>query len=138
MPQAAPKPCGVCGVLVRDGTSRCAAHLRPPRYVDERRGSRHERGYGTAWDKLRKVALSRDAGLCVPCRDAGLVTLATAVDHVLPKALGGTDELSNLQAICHACHKAKSAREGRQVQRQVAREHRTGAAGTTAHDLGLG
>jgi len=27
---------------------------------------------------------------------------------VLPKAKGGTDEASNLQSICHDCHKAKT------------------------------
>lgn len=132
MPYAAPKPCGVCGVLVRDGSSRCIQHQHAPRYVDERRGSRHQRGYGAAWDRQRKVILNRDGGLCVPCRTAGRVTQAQAVDHIVPKAQGGGDDEANLQSICHACHRVKSAREGRQVQASGR------AAGDTALDLGLG
>ncbi len=55
--------------------------------------------------------MQRDCGLCQPCQQAGRVTVATQVDHIVPKALGGTDDEPNLQAICSACHKAKTARE---------------------------
>ncbi len=70
--------------------------------------SRHERGYGTAWDKLRKLVLQRDKHLCQPCQRARRVTPATQVDHITPKAKGGTDELTNLQSICAPCHEAKT------------------------------
>ncbi len=33
------------------------------------------------------------------------------VDHIIPKAHGGTDADSNLQSLCWPCHKAKTARE---------------------------
>ncbi|HCL5939948.1 TPA: HNH endonuclease [Citrobacter freundii] len=36
---------------------------------------------------------------------------AETVDHIKPKAHGGTDDLSNLESICSGCHKAKTARE---------------------------
>jgi len=36
---------------------------------------------------------------------------ATEVDHIIPKAKGGTDDMSNLQAINKECHKKKTARE---------------------------
>lgn len=79
---------------------------------DERRGSRHERGYGREWEKLRAEILKRDEGLCQPCLFKSMhVTPATEVDHVVPKAHGGTDHPSNLQAICGPCHRAKTARE---------------------------
>lgn len=29
------------------------------------------------------------------------------VDHILPKRLGGTDDLSNLQALCQHCNRSK-------------------------------
>ena len=46
--------------------------------------------------------------------------MATEVDHVLPKAKGGTDDLKNLQSICSACHRAKTLRdEGRKAARIV-------------------
>lgn len=55
--------------------------------------------------------MRRDQGLCQVCRQAGRVTPATQVDHVVPKAEGGTDDEGNLQAICPACHRAKTGRE---------------------------
>ena len=73
-----------------------------------RRESRHKRGYGTAWEKLRKVILERDHYLCQPCREAGRVTPAKAVDHIKPKAEGGTDDPGNLQSICLPCHSDKT------------------------------
>lgn len=33
------------------------------------------------------------------------------VDHVVPLALGGRDEVCNLQVLCVACHGGKTARE---------------------------
>ena len=74
-------------------------------------GSRHERGYGTAWDKIRKQIMQRDGYLCQPCRRQGRPTPAKAVDHITPKAKDGTDDPDNLQAICNDCHKAKTKAE---------------------------
>jgi 5-methylcytosine-specific restriction protein A len=75
--------------------------------------TRQQRGYGAAWDKLRKRILERDHYLCQPClRGApSRITLAREVDHVLPKAKGGTDDPANLVAICTPCHRAKSAED---------------------------
>lgn len=70
--------------------------------------SRHERGYGAAWDKLRKQILDRDCYLCQcpQCKGGMLrVTPANEVDHILSKAQGGTDDTSNLRAVNHECHK---------------------------------
>lgn len=115
MPISPPKPCRFlgCGKLVADG-AYCQDHRREcnaNRFADTHRGSRHERGYGTAWDKLRVFILKRDNGLCQPCIKQGRVTKATQVDHIVQKKSGGTDEESNLQAICTECHKLKTARE---------------------------
>jgi len=73
--------------------------------------SRHARGYGTAWDKLRKLILTRDNHLCQACLRNGRPTPATHVDHITPKAKGGTDEHTNLQALCEPCHTAKTTIE---------------------------
>lgn len=72
------------------------------------RESRHARGYGTAWDKLRKRILERDFYLCHCPECLGgkkRVTAATEVDHITPKAQGGTDDESNLRAVNKECHK---------------------------------
>jgi 5-methylcytosine-specific restriction protein A len=75
------------------------------------RGTRQERGYGSVWDKLRLFILQRDGYLCqCPlCKGGELrLTPATHVDHILPKARGGTDDPSNLRAINVECHKRVS------------------------------
>lgn len=56
--------------------------------------------------------MRRDNWLCQPCLKMSRLTIATEVDHIIPKALGGEDEYDNLQAICELCHKRKTAREG--------------------------
>ena len=80
--------------------------------------TRQQRGYGAQWDKLRKQVLRRDAYLCRPCLADDRLTSATEVDHIVPKAKGGTDTPSNLQAICRACHRAKTTIDGGGVPRQ--------------------
>lgn len=72
------------------------------------RTSRHDRGYGTAWDKLRKQILARDKHLCQPCRRNGRIKAGRTVDHIKPKAKGGTDDTDNLEVICDACHADKT------------------------------
>jgi 5-methylcytosine-specific restriction protein A len=72
-----------------------------------------KRGYGWAWQQLRSTILERDSGLCQACRIKGYITLATEVDHIVAKALGGTDDEANLQAICRSCHAKKTALDRR-------------------------
>jgi 5-methylcytosine-specific restriction protein A len=82
-------------------------------FADRRRGSRHARGYGAAWDKLRLSILARDQHVCrcSTCTAMGRVRPATEVDHITPKYAGGTDDPGNLQAINTDCHKAKTQLE---------------------------
>lgn len=121
MPVAAPKPCRHpgCNVLVRSG-GRCDKHQReaaPGSFADRSRGTRHERGYGTDWDKIRERILRRDNGLCQECLRNGVLTavgdkpFSAWCDHVIPKAEGGTDDDENLQTLCRSCHQAKTDRE---------------------------
>lgn len=131
MPVAAARPCRHvgCGALVRDGSGYCPSHQADKhinRFGDDRRGSASERGYGYAWTIQRARILRRDCGLCQPCQQAGRVSPARQVDHIVPKADGGTDDDSNLQAICLACHQVKTAREaarGRGVQISTTPQH---------------
>jgi len=80
-------------------------------FSDKRRGSRHERGYGAAWAKLRLLILARDAGLCQVHAEQGQIVPGNIVDHRVNKAQGGTDDPSNLRCICAECHSAKTALE---------------------------
>lgn len=80
---------------------------------DDKPGSTTARGYGHAWARLRESILRRDNGLCQECLRNGRVALATHVDHIIPKSRGGSDDPGNLQSLCVACHKSKTAHEGR-------------------------
>lgn len=73
--------------------------------------SRHDRGYGYQWVKLRERIMRRDGYLCQPCLKRGRPTPASEVDHIIGKAQDGSDDPENLQAICHACHVEKTKRE---------------------------
>ena len=39
------------------------------------------------------------------------------IDHILPLADGGSNDISNLQALCPSCHRVKTARENRERDR---------------------
>ena len=51
------------------------------------------------WTALRRACLQRDGWTCADCGG-----LANNVDHVIPRALGGRDELPNLRSLCGPCH----------------------------------
>lgn len=71
--------------------------------------SRQSRGYGREWERTRQRILARDRHLCQPCLKQGRIHPANEVDHITPKAKGGTDDDGNLQAIATECHKVKTA-----------------------------
>jgi len=81
--------------------------------------TRQERGYGAAWEKLRKKVIERDKGLCQPCLKQGRVTRFQAVDHITSRArakqLGWskerTESEANCQCICDPCHAVKTEEE---------------------------
>ena len=75
------------------------------------RESRHARGYGSSWDKLRKRILARDKYLCQQCKRNGRITAGNQCDHIKPKAQGGTDDEQNLETLCRPCHEAKTISE---------------------------
>lgn len=77
--------------------------------------SRHARGYGTAWTKLRAIVLAEEP-LCRICKRNGKVKPASHVDHMTPKAKGGTDHRSNLQALCAEHHTTKTLTEAAEAQ----------------------
>lgn len=115
MASAAPRPCTYpgCGVLVRDGTSRCPAHKFVERkQADAKRGSAHERGYTSAWQKAR-IAYLRAHPLCVQHEEAGQLVEATVVDHKVPHKGDKVRfwDSTNWQSLCKHCHDVKTAAE---------------------------
>lgn len=95
--------CSRCGVL-RDATA--AAH-------DERRGSARQRGYDARWEKVRRMHLAGEP-LCRLCSQAGRITPAVLVDHIVPIRDGGARlDDDNLQSLCRRCHDAKTVEDVR-------------------------
>ena len=96
------------------------------------RGTAKSRGYGWAWTKLRNLVMARGHGLCQPCKRAGRTSAASSVDHITPKAKGGTDDLDNLQCICARCHTAKTQAESHGMEWDGTRPSRIGLDGWPA------
>jgi 5-methylcytosine-specific restriction protein A len=67
--------------------------------------------YGRAWKKIRARFLSKHP-LCEQCKKAGRLTPAEEVHHILPLADGGTNDESNLMALCKSCHSKITAASG--------------------------
>lgn len=70
---------------------------------------------------VRAVVLERDEYRCRHCgwmpgnrapegSGGALVYRSLEIDHIYPRSRGGSDELSNLQALCSVCNTRKGAR----------------------------
>lgn len=113
MPARIPKACRKqgCKNTTTDSSGYCDEH-KACGWVRHQKGkTSSQRGYGAQWRKLRAIALERDRYLCQECLKKGLYVSATTVDHIIAKAHGGSDDLSNLQSLCDVCHKTKTAKE---------------------------
>jgi 5-methylcytosine-specific restriction endonuclease McrA len=53
-----------------------------------------------AWQRTRKAVRRRDGEACRNCGS----TARLSVHHLLPAALGGSDDMSNLITLCGVCH----------------------------------
>lgn len=71
----------------------------------------HGRG-GRPWRRKREEIFKRDKYTCQVC---GRVGGELELDHILNVARGGTDDASNLQTICTACHKPKTHAESQEI-----------------------
>lgn len=91
MPPRIPRACRKqgCAKTTTERNGYCADHQNLGWETHQRGKSRHQRGYGAKWDKLRVRILKRDKYLCQECLRAGRVTEAKTVDHIIAKAHGG-------------------------------------------------
>lgn len=90
-----------------------AARTFRPRHRDtphqDRRGTTTQRGYGTDWQRLRAAYIAEQP-VCEACQRRA----SEDVDHIRP--FRGHDDprrmqWHNLQALCRACHNAKTRRQ---------------------------
>jgi 5-methylcytosine-specific restriction endonuclease McrA len=100
------RACLVCGKPVK-GTRCRRCQTAYDRQRNAQRGTTTERGYGATWQAISRAVLERDGYVCRYCGGP-----AKTADHVIPKALGGTDDMSNLVAACRRHNSAKGARSG--------------------------
>ena len=73
----------------------------------------------------RQVRLSifrRDDFACQYCGTKGTAE-TLAIDHVIPKVLGGTNDIDNLVTACHMCNIKKGARDLSDYQRDAVSEN---------------
>ena len=94
--------------------------------------SRHDRGYGTAHDKMRRH-LIRTVVTCEECERQGRVTVGTIADHIKPLAKGGTGDRSNYQLLCQPCSDAKSLADKGQTAKPRGGVGRDGRPTDAAH-----
>lgn len=60
--------------------------------------------------RVRHVVLERDKFRCQDCGASPTTGATLEVDHTIPVAKGGTNDLSNLRTLCADCNRGKSDR----------------------------
>lgn len=115
MPTRPKTPCRfpLCPEVVDPREGWCPVHKREEsRRIDQNRGNSTERGYNARWRRARLTWLKRHP-LCRICEEAGRITPATVVDHIVPHK--GDPALfwdrANWQSLCETHHNRKTATE---------------------------
>ena len=81
---------------------RCHEHYLA---YERLRGTSTDRGYGADWRRIRNSYIAKHR-TCEGCGQAP----SYEVDHIVSKRRGGTNDESNLRALCQACHRRKTIR----------------------------
>ncbi|AHH20843.1 HNH endonuclease family protein [Nocardia nova SH22a] len=128
MPRA-PRKCPAEGCETRiTGRAYCPEHTEV--WAGSTRGADD-----AEWRRVRLRVLDRDDGRCWMCRGDG----ADTVDHLTPKAAGGSDGLDNLAAIHDRawphCHRAKTALDRLAMARRWPPDRYRSAIGKLCSDL---
>lgn len=96
-----------CVNILENGQRLCndckALPTKTYKTYDDTRLSSSRRGYDANWRKIRDTHL-RENPFCIICGKA-----ASHIDHIIPRASGGTDDWDNLQSLCHSHHSRKTA-----------------------------
>lgn len=95
--------------------------------------------------KLRQAVFRRAKGCCEYCRSqVDFSPDSFSIEHIVPRALGGTDDLDNLALACQRCNnlkhiyvKAKDPVTGRTVPLFHPRRHRWSRHFTWSSDFRL-
>ncbi len=116
MPSKPPHPCAYPGCPNLTAERYCSEHktLAGREYNRTQRSSDHNKTYGRRWRTIRDLYLARHP-LCEECLKHNFYVPADEVHHIVPPEKGGSNDFSNLMALCKSCHtKTRAAdREGR-------------------------
>lgn len=110
LPRAAKRELIGLGLLTFDGQVVPQPDLfRLPVRLRRKPGSNHGSPMRRAWDamrwRVREFIYDRDGRRCLLCG----ATEPLEVDHRIPLARGGTNDLENLQTLCAPCNRRKGA-----------------------------
>lgn len=113
MPQKPKSPCRYPGCPKLTDGRYCDEHQK----LIDRNYNRYGRDpatgqrYGTAWRIIRCSYIAAHP-LCEQCLKDGRMAPAQEVHHILPLSDGGTNDSSNLMALCKSCHSQITAEMG--------------------------
>ena len=119
-----------CSAKREDKQTRCRphrnAHLRERYQTDPEYRTRlldRQRAQGTTPLRRRHLPdkLEEQEGRCTIC--GGAIPQgkgANHIDHKIPRSRGGTDDASNIQAVCARCNRLKGVRTLDELQQQMA------------------
>lgn len=112
MPYKPKKPCAYPSCHRLTNSRYCEEHAKQVarHYNKYGRDPATRKLYGRTWQKIRAALLSTTP-LCEQCKDAGKLTPATEVHHIIPLSKGGTNDTDNLMSLCKSCHSEITARE---------------------------
>ena len=106
--------CEWCGAEFTGSRDKvyCSTACRVASWRDKRRGG--EGGHIgkqllIGWSQRRFAVLERDGFKCRYCGKGAKQNAVLHVDHVHPRAAGGTDDLDNLVAACQECNRGKGS-----------------------------
>ncbi|MBO5449795.1 MAG: HNH endonuclease [Ruminococcus sp.] len=114
MPRKPKRPCSFpgCPELV-DGRF-CEKHAKKVGQDYEKYGRPYKSSerYGKEWRKIRSRFIAIHP-LCQDCLEYGItpVRKSEEVHHIKPLAEGGTNDFSNLRALCKICHSKRTVKE---------------------------
>ena len=109
------KLCSKCKRIISFGKSRCTKCEKEyqDKKISDRYYNKHIRDRKSQtfydsreWKSIRKVVLSRDLGLCLICRNKGVISYANVVHHIteLKEDNSKALDISNLISLCSCCH----------------------------------
>ena len=105
MPNKPKKPCAYPGCPNLTDDMYCEEHKAKVNkdYNRYQRNPETKKKYGNNWNRLRNRYI-REHPLCEDCLKSGYYVPAAEVHHIVPVSRGGTNEITNLVALCKSCH----------------------------------